>query len=126
LSSLEPEGKFALERLELAAKQGEEIYLKELQHIQEEERKATEETRKLSENDYQIEMTSLKYEYQEAMQGQILGFFICIIALGVGAYIATQVEGVSGGIAGGLIGASGVTGLAAVFVKGRVRPPTKK
>lgn len=52
--------------------------------------------------------------------GQLCGVFIGIAALTAGTIVAINVGGWPGGVAGSILGGSGVATLVAVFVKGGV------
>ena len=75
-----------------------------------------------SEHRQSLEKKKLSFSNREVHIGQVLGFFIGVIAIVTGGY--TALSGAQ--IPGGFIGTAGVVGLVAVFVIGSNRKPPQE
>ena len=75
-----------------------------------------------SEHRQSLEKKKSSFSNREVHIGQVLGFFIGVIAIVTGGYVALS----GAQIPGGFIGTAGVVGLVAVFVIGSNRKPPQE
>ncbi len=67
----------------------------------------------------ELEKAALKQHGREVTLGQIFAFFIAMMAIVAGSYVAINSQAVGQQIAGGAIGSLGIGGIVLAFIKGR-------